>query len=88
MQKITITLSVDDDRLEALQIYLKKENTTVQKKMSEVFMQLYEKTVPEQVQEFLTDRAAARSKRPSRPTASKSALAPKPEKEEKPNGRS
>ena len=35
-QKIEITLTYDDERVEAMEFYLKKENSTVQKKMEVV----------------------------------------------------
>ena len=35
MQKTEITLSFDGEKLDALEFYLKKENTTVQKRMNE-----------------------------------------------------
>ena len=46
-QKIEITLSYDDERVEAMEFYLKKENSTVQKKMEAALGQLYETLVPE-----------------------------------------
>ena len=51
MEKNEITLSFDDERMRALTIYLKKENTTVQEKMDEAMRLLYEQTVPEPVRE-------------------------------------
>ena len=49
MEKNEITLSFDGERMRALTIYLKMENTTVQEKMDEAMRQLYEKSVPEPV---------------------------------------
>lgn len=78
MEKIEITLSFDSEKMEALVIYLKKENSSVQNKMDEALRQLYERTVPEPVREYLDAKsAAARPKRPPRPSQSKAA-APKP----------
>lgn len=78
MEKIEITLSFDSEKMEALVIYLKKENSSVQNKMDEALCQLYEQTVPEPVREYLDAKsAAARPKRPPRPSQPKSA-APKP----------
>ena len=53
MEKNEITLSFDGERMCALTIYLKKENTTVQEKMDEAMRLLYEQTVPEPVREYL-----------------------------------
>lgn len=47
MEKNEIMLSFDSEKMEALVFYLKKENTTVQKKMDEALRLLYEQTVPE-----------------------------------------
>ena len=69
MQKTEITLSFDGEKLDALEFYLKKENTTVQKRMNEALTELYERIVPEAVREFLDRKAPppARPKRPARP---------------------
>ncbi len=73
MEKNEITLSFDSERMRALTIYLKMENTTVQEKMDEAMRQLYEKTVPEPVREFLDIISAppSKPKRPSRPSQPK-----------------
>nr|WP_325217220.1 DUF6103 family protein [uncultured Oscillibacter sp.] len=86
MEKNEITLSIDSEKMEALVFYLKKENSTVQKKMDEALRQLYEETVPEALREYLDAKSApARPKRPPRsgqPKAVVSAPAPDPAKEE------
>ncbi len=81
MEKNEITLSFDSERMRALTIYLKMENSTIQEKMDEAMRQLYEKTVPEPVREYLDAiNAPARPKRPSRPNQ------PKPEPPKPPSG--
>ena len=78
MENNEIKLSFDSEKLEALAFYLKKENSTVQKKMAEALRLLYEQTVPEPLREYLDAKSApARSKRPARPSQPKPA-APKP----------
>ena len=79
MENNEIKLSFDSEKMEALSFYLKKENTTVQKKMDEALRQLYEQAVPEPVREYLDAKSAptARPKRPPRPSRPK-AVAPKP----------
>ena len=69
MKKVNITLAFDDDKLDALEFSLKKENSSVQSRMEDALRQLYEKTVPEPVREYLDSRAAptARPRRPARP---------------------
>ena len=75
MDKEELTLSFDGERMRALTIYLKMENTTVQEKMDEAIRQLYEKSVPEPVREYLDiiSAPAARPKRPPRPSQPKAA---------------
>lgn len=79
MENNEIKLSFDSEKMEALSFYLKKENTTVQKKMDEALRQLYEQAVPEPVREYLDAKSApaARPKRPPRPSRPKAAT-PKP----------
>ena len=51
MNKTELTLSIEEEKLEAMTFWLKKENATVQKKMDEALRELYEQTVPEAVRE-------------------------------------
>ena len=78
MQKVNITLSFEEEKLGALEIFLKKENTTVQKRMEESLRQLYESAVPEAVREFLDCRATATARDRSRRSAPKSTQAKPP----------
>lgn len=73
MEKREIIVVFDNMRLDALEFYLKKENTSIQKRMDETLRQLYESTVPEAVREYLDSRAAppSKPKRPSRPSPGK-----------------
>lgn len=59
MEKIDITISFDAEKMDAVKIYLKKEETTVQKKLDEAMRQLYEQTVPEAVREYLDAKNAS-----------------------------
>ena len=91
MEKIEITLTLDGEKQYALDFYLKKENTTVQRRMDETLKQLYETTVPEDVREYLDAKTApAKPKRPSRPSTPKpptaSAAPVTQEKEEEHHG--
>lgn len=73
MDKANITLSFDQEKLNALEFYLKKEKTTAQRRLEEALAQLYEQTVPEPLREYLDSRTAPppRPKRPSRPAPQK-----------------
>lgn len=77
MEKFEITISFDAEKIDALKFYLKKEESTVQKKMDEAMRQLYEQSVPEAVREYLDAKNTPPPKRPPRPSQPKSA-APKP----------
>lgn len=69
MKKVEITLSFDEEKLEALEFVLRKEKTTVKKKLDEALVQLYEQSVPEPVQEYLESKSSVKD-RPRRPVKS------------------
>lgn len=81
MEKVNITLSFERDKLEALEFYAKKENSSVRKKLDEALRRLYEDTVPEPLREYLDARAApaARPKRPAKVQQEKHIAAEEPE---------
>lgn len=76
MNKVSLTLSFEEDKLEAMEIFLKKDGSSVQKKMEEALKKLYEEAVPEPVREFVDAKAGGKPKRPTPP--------PKPKPEPKP----
>ena len=57
MKKVEITLSFDEEKLEALEFVLRKEKTTVKKKLDEALAGLYEQSVPEPVREYLESKS-------------------------------
>lgn len=69
MSKTEITLSFDEEKLAALEFSLKKERTTVRKRLEQELVQLYEQTVPAPLREYLDDRAGSPPRRPARPAA-------------------
>ncbi len=91
MQKVSITLTMDDWKLQALDYYLKQQNSTVQEKLDEAMGQLYEQMVPEVVRQFVEGVNGTRPK-PKHPTSTSKPQAsqkPKPEtKEEMDHGQS
>ena len=46
MEQVNITIALDPLRLDALEYFLKLENTSVQKQMDEALKKLYEEKVP------------------------------------------
>lgn len=76
MSKVSITLTIDEEQLNALEFSLKKEKTNVQSQMDEALQKLYEEKVAAPLREYLDSKAApSRPKRPSRPNQPR----PKPE---------
>ena len=75
MKKVEITLSFDEEKLEALEFVLRKEKTTVKKKLDEALAQLYEQSVPEPVREYLESKAGSKERphRPAKPARSQPA---------------
>ena len=71
MKKVNITLTFDDDKLDALEFSLRKEHSSVQARMDDALKQLYEQTVPEAVREYLDSKAvpAPKPKRNPKPAA-------------------
>lgn len=85
MNKIDVTISIDDDKLNAMTHYLKKKNTTPLKELTKVLDTLYEQTVPEEVREYIESRSAPAS-RPKPKPAPKPATAVTTAKEVKKDG--
>ena len=53
MEKICVTVSMEEERLKALEFALKKKNSSVQRRMDDALRQLYEKEVPEPIREYV-----------------------------------
>ena len=64
MSKVNITLAIGGEKLEAMGVYLKKQNSTLQKRLDEMVDQLYKQVVPGEVREFLDAKSGAKPKRP------------------------
>lgn len=73
MKKVNITLTFDDDKLDALEFSLRKEHSSVQEHLEDALNALYEKTVPEPLREYLDSKAvpAPKPKRTVKPTTPK-----------------
>ena len=58
MEKETLTLSIESERLEALTFYLQKEKTSsLQKELGKMIEELYEEVVPADVREYIDSHA-------------------------------
>ena len=76
MEKVDLTVSMNQIRLDALSFYMTaRENTTPQKVLERTLEELYEKYVPAETREYLDSKlkpaSKPRPKRTSRPSTSK-----------------
>jgi hypothetical protein len=83
MKKVNISIAFEDEKLDALEFSLKKENSSVQERMDAALKKVYDMPVPEPVREYLDSRAAPavkeKPKRPAKPAAPKpQPVQPKP----------
>ena len=69
MESKNITIGFDAAKLDALEFVLRKQRSSVQRRMEEVLQQLYESEVPEAVREYV-DSKTAPATRPKRPAKS------------------
>lgn len=71
MGETNITINFDAAKLDALEFVLRKQRSSVQRRMAEMLQQLYESEVPEAVREYVDSRStpAARPKRPAKSAA-------------------
>ena len=67
MGETNITINFDAAKLDALEFVLRKQRSSVQRRMVEMLQQLYESEVPEAVREYVDSKATpvARPKRPA-----------------------
>lgn len=56
MEKINITITAEQGRLDALTYFLKKESTTAQKELERAFEELYQKHVPADTREYIDSK--------------------------------
>ncbi len=66
MKKTEIVLLFGEEKLEALEFALRKERSSVQRKMDEALKNLYEQTVPEPLREYLGRKETPARERPRR----------------------
>lgn len=71
MSETNITINFDASKLDALEFVLRKQRSSVQRRMAEMLQQLYESEVPEAVREYVDSKAtpAARPRRPAKADA-------------------
>ena len=57
MKKSTVTVTFDDEQLQALKMYLSEKKLTVETELEEMLQALYLKSVPLTVRDFITKKA-------------------------------
>ena len=79
MKQINISVSFDDEKLRALNKYLKKKELTAEDELAAALLHLYEKHVPAAVREYIDEDdvvVPAKPKRTAKPAAPKKVEAP------------
>ena len=73
MESKNITIGFDAAKLDALEFVLRKQRSSVKRRMEEVLQQLYESEVPEAVREYVDIKSApaARPRRPAKASVTK-----------------
>ncbi len=67
MKQTTIQFNFDETKLEAISIYLKTKEGTLNKELEDFMESLYKKTVPTAVREFIEKKAGQVEKESQRP---------------------
>lgn len=87
MKKATISISFDEEKLNALKIYLAQKDAQVESELEKALDTLYAKTVPAGVRAFIDMKSGGASdlapKPPRRPRSSSSSAVGVPEHEVK-----
>lgn len=63
MEKSTVTVQFDREKVDALKIYLGHKNTTIDIELQKTMDSLYGKYVPNLVREFIKEKAEMNNKR-------------------------
>ena len=76
MEETNITINFDAAKRDALEFALRKQRSSVQRRMAELLQQLYESEVPEAVREYVDSKAvpAARPKRAAKSVTPKAQI--------------
>lgn len=84
MSETNITINFDAAKLDALEFVLRKQRSSVQRRMVEMLQQLYESEVPEAVREYVDSKAVptARPKRPAKSVTPKAQISEAKPKED------
>lgn len=75
MKQVNLTVGFDDEKLRALNKYLKKKELTVDDELASALLRLYEKHVPAPVREYIDEEDVVPPK-PKKPAKPKKETAP------------
>ena len=64
MKKSTVTISFEDEKLNAVKRYMAKKNTDLEEELSAQLEKLYAKFVPAGVQEYINERESEENPAP------------------------
>lgn len=67
MKQVNISVSFDDEKLRALNKYLKKKGLTAEDELAAALLHLYEKHVPAAVREYIDENDVVVPAKPKRP---------------------
>ena len=83
MEKTELTVSIEPERLDALNYFLSQDGSSAQKELEKLLTELYEKTVPEDTRGYIESKIApTKPKRPSHPAPKPKANPPAPQQTE------
>lgn len=68
--KKSVTVSVSEERLSAIEMYLEQKNTTLAAELDKYIDQLYQKNVPQNVRDFIDMMSEKKPARKTRNTSS------------------
>ena len=74
MKQVSIQIPFDDEKLEALKIFLSQKDQTAEVVIGELIDGLYRKTVPLKVREYIDRRSPADTGKPKNTTKPKPAV--------------
>lgn len=67
MKNATITIQVEQEKLNAIRFYAGKKDSSIEAELEEFVDKLYEKYVPAQTREYIESMAALAPEKPKRP---------------------
>ena len=77
MEKVELTVSIEEPRLDVLNYFLAQNGSSAQKELEKMLTELYEKTVPEETRGYVESKIAPQKpRRPSHPAPKLKATPP------------